>query len=364
MMPLSDPAPGIPAPGAFTGPEWLVHGVWQLTLFIHVALVGLVLGGALLGAIAGFVPVAGSAQDRRTIARFFVRVNTWALPLGVTFAVAPLIFVQLALGHFFYTAAVLLAPFWIGLLGILALVYAAQITARRALAESPAPRVRAALLVQAVAAAAIAAIQVSMGLLHREPGLWAAAVDHRAALLTAPGWAPRLLHALFAAVAVAGAALAFASRRMTVEAGTRRSIARFGFAAVLAAIAAQLATGLWLLLALPRPSLVAVMRAGPAILVPLVFGLLLTFGALAIVAVALVAGPEARPRAARTTLEHVGATLALMVVLRHGMRLLLLRPFRDGEPGWEADGSALVFLLALASVAAGGILLVRRRADG
>src|SRR5512135_480136 len=95
LIPALDPAP-------LPGPPWLFQVLWVLTFLIHILLVNTVLGGSLLAALAGL-----SGAARREVQTLVTAVNSWTIALAVTFAIAPLLFIQVVLGRFFYTATVL-----------------------------------------------------------------------------------------------------------------------------------------------------------------------------------------------------------------------------------------------------------------
>src|SRR3989304_5452913 len=97
LIPALDPAP-------LPGPPWLFHVLWVITFLIHLVFVNAVLGGSLLAALVG-----GPRPGGRETQVFFVGVNSWAISFAVTFGIAPLLFMQVLFGRFFYTATILVA---------------------------------------------------------------------------------------------------------------------------------------------------------------------------------------------------------------------------------------------------------------
>src|SRR5512140_1075383 len=97
------PASLIPAVDAapIPGPAWLFHGLLGATFLVHLLLVNAVLGGTLLAAAAQAV-----GKRLRPAAVLFVEMNTWTISLAITFGVAPLLFLQLLYGRYFYTATI------------------------------------------------------------------------------------------------------------------------------------------------------------------------------------------------------------------------------------------------------------------
>ncbi|HUK14562.1 MAG TPA: hypothetical protein VLW17_14785 [Thermoanaerobaculaceae bacterium] len=318
LVPALDPAP-------LPGPPWLFQALWLLTFFLHLILVNTVLGGSLLAAFAGLA--RGGSREIRAL---FVEVNGWAISFAVTLGIAPLLFIQVVLGRFFYTAAILLGWAWLGLLGLLTVAYYLNYVAKfRLRAGKDAGGV---LAVEAILFVAIAVIQVAVNLVHMQPGSWGRVADHVWAALGDPAFVPRLLHFLLAAVAMAGALLAWVAVRRAGRGGdaeTCREMARFGVRAALVATVLQLVDGFWLLLALPEDVLKTFMRGGAATMVPLTVGILA--GVMLLTVLAQIADPLAQPTKVRRVAELVVGAMAFMVVTRHQLRAIFLAPERASE---------------------------------
>lgn len=105
FVPPLDPL-GLPS-----GPAWfvvLMHG----TLLLHFLFMNAVLGGTLISlplniAHAGGIALAGH------VARILHQIIPVCLSLAITFGVAPLLFVQVLYGPFFYTSSTLFGPAWL-----------------------------------------------------------------------------------------------------------------------------------------------------------------------------------------------------------------------------------------------------------
>ena len=317
----------IPAldPAALPGPPWLFHLLWVLTFLIHLLFVNMVLGGTLLAAFVG-----RNKSGARETQTFFVEVNAWAISFAITFGIAPLLFMQVLFGRFFYTATILLAWAWLGMLGILTLGYYLNYVAKFRLRDGK--DVRVVVIVEALCFLTIAAIQVAINLLHLQPGRWETVAQQAWAALGDPTFAPRALHFVFAAVAMAGAVLAFVATRRAAKGGDReacRGMANFGIRAALIATVLELLDGFWLLFALPEEVLKAFMRGGPATMVPLTVGILL--GVLLIVVLGQITDPLAQEKKVRRVAELIIGAVVFMVVTRHQLRGIYLAPWRSGE---------------------------------
>jgi hypothetical protein len=334
LIPALDPAP-------LPGPPWLFQVLWVLTFFIHLLLVNTVLGGTLLAALAGL-----AGPGRRETQRLVVEVTSWTIALAITFAIAPLLFIQVLLGRFFYSATILVAWAWLGMLAVLTVGYYLNYIAKARLRKGKGAD--GILIVEAVCFVAIAVVQVTVNLLHMQPGRWESVAGHAWAALSDPAFLPRLLHFVLAAVAMAGALVAFVAVRRAAKGGDRQalsSMARYGVRAALIATLLQLVDGFWLLVALPEDVLRTFMRAGPATMVPLAIGIL--GGVLVLVVLAQIADPLATPIKVRRAAELIVGTIALMVVTRHQLRAVYLAPSRAGEQVQVATqwGALALFLV-------------------
>ncbi|HVN33419.1 MAG TPA: hypothetical protein VMT45_15685 [Thermoanaerobaculaceae bacterium] len=318
LIPALDPAP-------LPGPPWLFHVLWVLTFLIHLLFVNTVLGGSLLAVLAGL-----TGTGRREIQTLFVEINSWAISLAITFAIAPLLFMQVLLGRFFYTATILVAWAWLGMLGLLMIGYYFNYIAKFRLRAGRGAG--AVLIFEAICFVAIAAIQVVVNLLHMQPARWEKVAGQVWAALSDPTFVPRYLHFVLAAVAMAGAVLAWVAVRRAAKGGDTELLsrmARFGVRAALVATLLQLVDGFWLLLALPEDVLKAFMRGGAATMGPLTLGIFA--GVLLLVVLAQIADPLASPTKVRRVAELVIGTVVLMVLTRHQLRGIYLAPARANE---------------------------------
>jgi hypothetical protein len=303
----------------------LFHLLWVLTFLIHLVFVNMVLGGTLLAAFAG--------QDKpgaRETRAFFIEINSWVISLAITFGIAPLLFMQVLFGRFFYTATILLAWAWLGMLGILTLGYYLNYLAKFRIRAGK--DTRAIMIIEALCFLAIAGIQVAINLLHLQPGRWESVAQQSWAAISDPTFVPRALHFVFAAVAMAGAVLSFVATRRAAKGGDLeacRGMANFGIRAALIATMLELVDGLWLLFALPEAVLVAFMRGGATTMVPLTVGIL--FGILLVVVLGQITDPLAQAKKVRRVAELIVGAVVFMVVTRHQLRGVYLAPWRSGE---------------------------------
>ena len=352
-LPVLDPMP-IP------GPPWLFHLLWLVTFAVHVVGVNVVLGSSILGT---FASLDSDRAFGRPVARLFAEVNTWAISLTITFGVAPLLFLQVLYGRLFYSATVILAPAWLGLLLLLMaayyLTYAAKFRLRAGKGAAPH------LALSALLFLAVAAIQVVVHLLSVQPGRWEAALASPWAAFADRAFLPRFLHFVLAGVTLAAILLAWlAVRRPPAEAERAAAAARASWGTKLALLATllQLVVGLWLTISVPRDVLLGLIRGGAATMAPFTLGIAAGFGLL--VFLARVRDPFADRSSVRRSLELFGLAMLLMLVTRHQLRDIYVDAAKAGAAPATASqwGVFAIFLVAFVACAALSILALRRAA--
>ncbi|HQR66720.1 MAG TPA: hypothetical protein PLB02_04950 [Thermoanaerobaculia bacterium] len=337
LIPALDPAP-IP------GPPALLVLLWIVTFFLHLLCVNAALGGAIVPAL---LPAAIPGGRRRTVALFFAEVNSWALSLAITFAIAPLLFLQVLYGRFFYTASILIAPAWLGLLVLLMLGYYLNWIAKFRLRAGK--DATAVLALSAVLYLLIAGIQTAVHLISVQPSLWSVFLARPSLVLWDPAFLPRFLHVVFAAVSMA-AILPAAFPKALGEASAEA--ARFGLFVALVLTGGQFAVGLWLVGVLPPPVLAGLMTGGIAKMAPLGIGILTGLALLGLLVKAT--GAPGNVRLARVVLGHFAAAAFFMVVTRHQVRDLYLAAARSTEKAAVApQWGVLALFLAVFVVCAG-----------
>jgi hypothetical protein len=340
LVPTPDPTP-------LPGPPWLFETLWVLTFFLHLVMVNVTLGGALLAAFC-----TGGGRGQAAARRLLVSVNSWTISGAITLGIAPLLFIQVMLGRFFYSATILLGWVWLGLLLLLTVGYYLNYLAKRRLARGESAT--ALLGVEAACFLAVAAIQVTVSLLHMQPGRWEAVAAHLTAALADPTWVPRFMHFVLAALATAGALVAWVGVRPGREPGERDAMARLGIRVALIATALQVVDGLALVVLLPRDVLLGLMKGGAVAMIPLTVGIVLALGLL--VTLAMVQLPLEQPRLVRHASELLLGAMVVMVVTRHQVRSLYLTSARAGEelavsPQWGVFAVFLVTLLGCCGLA-------------
>jgi hypothetical protein len=336
LIPAADPT-------ALPVPPWLFHALWLVTFLLHLLFVNLVLGGSLLAVVAG-----GAGAGRLALRRWLVGMSSWTISGAITLGIAPLLFMQVLRGRFFYSATILWAWPWFAMLGLLTVGYYLNYVAKAALKRGREPV--GVLAVEALCFVAVAVVQVVVQLLHLQPGRWQAVAGNAWLAFADPTFAPRLLHFLLAAIGLTAAVVAlWAVRWSAEEEAARRGVARFAVKVALVTVVLQVVDGLWLLAALPREVLIAFMQGGALTMLPLTAGLLLGLGL--VVVLAMARDPLEQSRLVRHTVELMVAAIAVMVLTRHQLRGLYQHAARAGEnvavnPQWGVFALFLVTFLA------------------
>ena len=316
---MMNPSDLIPAADAIPAPAVLFLLLDNLLFLGHLLLVNLVVGGSL---ITLFSPASGGRSDAGEGAAILGRKLPLFVPFAITLGVAPLLFVQVIYGHFFYSSSVLMAVYWIAVIpGLILAYYGTYIHARR---REGAPRLaRAALALAAGLFLEIAFVYVNNMSLMVQPSRWGGYFKNRSGTLLNlddPALAPRYLHFVAASVAVAALLLAVLSaRRSAANPGATASCTKRSLRIFAGATGVQMAAGLWFLLALPVPVRSCFLGQDPIRTGVLWLGVLSGIGALV----------TAWQGKLRPTLVQLGITLVLMVATRDGLRSAYLRPHFD-----------------------------------
>lgn len=243
--------PLVPSPDAIPAP-W---GYFQLLLMLTFAL-HLLLMNALLGStgIALYAHLRGGETHRR-LAGELSKVLPFLVAFTVTFGVAPLLFVQVLYGQFFYASSILMAAFWLGVIPLLLTAYyAAYLYDFRfaSLGKVGAAVVGLAFLLFL----GIAFLYTNNMTLMLDPRRWQAYfANPRGTILNLgdPTLIPRYLHFVVGGIAIGGLFVAlFGKIREKKDPRVGELAGRLGMRLFLSFTLAQIAVGIWFLARLPR----------------------------------------------------------------------------------------------------------------
>jgi hypothetical protein len=374
-LPSLDPLP-LPAPA------WLLSSLLNLTFVLHVLPMNLLLGGAIIGLVARI----RGRRDAHSLA--LARFIEGALPVlfaaTISLGVAALLFLQVLYGRAFFSAAVLLAVPWFLIVPVLVIGYYGAYATRSARPASghagvtlnePTSTWRAWLgsvvVVACVLGVAFIQANVMSALLHPErlASWFAASASGLRLNLRDLTLAPRLLHVVTGACAVAGVALAVAGyvkRKGDGEASAW--MVRHGALWFVGATALNIMFGVWWLAALPLQTMLLFMGrdlAGTAWMVLGIVAALAAFGHMI---------PAIMAQNPRSLLFGGAGSLAValvcMVMVRDTARRAELaatglQPATWVQPQWGAIVIFVVLLLtaiALVGWMVRALVVARRRA--
>lgn len=341
LIPALDPNP-LPAP------YWLLKLLLLVTFMLHIVAMNFMLGGAVLALTAKW-----RAKSREQGKRVFFDVAKKLpvlLPATITLGIAPLLFLQVLYGQFFYTSSILIAwPWFLVLVFLTVAYYGFYYVSFRSGRDS---RVVGGVMLASTVLVVLVGFMFSNNVtLSQTPARWAAKYFAHPngwnLNLTEPTLIPRFLHFMVAAVAVGGLLLVFmalANWKRDREYG--RQLLQFGGKAFLYATMAQFVVGPAFLFTLPRD--LRMMFMGDNLLATALF-LVGIAGAIAALVVMSNALRTDNIRAAAFTVPAIIAVvIACMTVMRDLLRDAYLQPyFHPGQFTVKTQWAVLPLFLAL-----------------
>jgi uncharacterized membrane protein YhdT len=296
--------------------HWLVFQVLLvLTFLLHLLVMNIALGGSLLAAVQAWHGPPGPDPGKPL---------PTTLALAVNLGVPPLLFVQVLYGPLFYTSSILMAAFWLSVIGMLIVAYYAAYLARHSHGRRGYPLWST---LSALLLLIVAFCYTNNLTLMATPSLWVAWPGHTNGTLLAlgePSLVPRYLHFVTGALAVASLARAVRAwwrargQAAPNAAGDDPDLAR-GLRQFVHFTALEMALGLAWVALLPLPARRALMGGNGVATGLLAVGIALAIGLLAM----------AWRRRLWPTLWGLVATLLVMILLRDQVRHATLQGVYD-----------------------------------
>ena len=239
----------VPAPDAIPVPWGWFEGLNILTFALHILMVNILLGGSILAAYLAFAdkdnPMSGALSNK--LPTIFA--------LTVNFGVAPLLFLQVTYGTFFYTSSVLSAVWFMSVIAFLILGYY-SLYINQARIKSKPEAIPFWLLVGLVFIFFISLVLTSVIATMDNPDLWGEYfINAKGTILNffEPTTVPRYLHFLVASIAVGGLFSAVVAGKMkSLPPEKTEKAKRTGTRLFATMTMIQMAVGLWWLIALER----------------------------------------------------------------------------------------------------------------
>lgn len=342
-MPLPNAEPiGLPAPA------WLLQFLLVLTFSLHLVPMTLTLGGTVMAVYGeAAARLMGNARYKllaRRLWSMLPAITSFTITLGV----APLLFIQLIYGKFFYPASLLTGWTWFAVVPLLLAGYGLLYLQSWHKTDA-AWRPWTGLLAMA-AFLAVAAIYVSTMSLTTEPGVWKALY---AASQGGIHWflkLPRYLHVVTGALTMAGG-LSLLLANLSTDADFRSFGQRFGSAWLTVSAILAVGAGYWYM---------STLTVAPNILLLGAIGFLGALGYIFLVT----AGRSQSPRLI-AWLGMGGLTLSAVAqgVQRHLVRQSLLAPYITPAADWklqpQRDVFAIFAVLLVGTIGLLGYLVLR-----
>jgi len=324
LIPTLDPNP-LPAP------YWVFEVLLLVTFFLHILAMNFMLGGAVMALVARWGPA-----KRKNGNRMFSDVAKKLpvlLPAVITLGVAPLLFVQVLYGQFFYTSSIVMAWPWFFVLVLLAAAYYGFYFVSYRREQNPG-KAGLVLLLSVLFIFVIAFMFSNNLTLSQNPASWGAKYFADPAgwnlNLSEPTLVPRYLHFMIAAVAVGGLLLVLmAWARWKNDPGYARDVLHLGGKAFMYATMAEFVVGIWFLLALPRRMSYLFLGGSPLATLLLAIGIAGAIAAIVLMARAL--RTENVRLAGYSGAGIMAVVILSMVSMREILRLAYLEPYFHPE---------------------------------
>lgn len=339
-----DPSALVPIPDTLQVPWGWFQLLLIITLFLHLILMNIMLGTGIIA----FVNHFRAPEESNPLCHTIARILPFALAFTVNFGIAPLLFVQVLYGHFLYTSSVLMAVFWMAIIGLLIIGYYAAYIYKYKYETLGWTRV----IFTGISVATMLMIGFFMSnnfTMMQRPDTWVRYFDSPTGFLLNlgdPTLLPRYLHFVVAAIAIGGLSIAlyyeFLRRRGSedVEHWIGYGLKWFGIATMV-----NFGIGFWFFGSLPGQ--VLNMNSLTGVLIAVFLLVVVVLGALSVI--------FSFQGRIMPTLYTILPTIFTMILVRDLVRVAYLKPYfsLSDLPLVPQYSPLLVFLLFFA----GGLAL-------
>ncbi|PLX99415.1 MAG: hypothetical protein C0622_10685 [Desulfuromonas sp.] len=332
-----NPAALIPTPDAIPVPWGWFYVLLIVTFLLHILVMNAMLGGGIITLISAL----RGGQDNIMLGKEFSYKWPYTVAFAVNMGVAPLLFVQVLYGQFIYSSSILMAVWWLSIIGLLILAYYAVYLFDFKFEALGGLRI---LVIEfAVVIMLIIAFFFSNNMtLMVQPEKWLAYFrDGSGTLLNLsdPTLFPRYFHMVVGAVAVAGLYLALIGHfRFTKSKVDRDALITKGLKYFTYATGIQIVLGLIFLVTLPKNIMMLFMGGSG-------YGTLLLLLGLVLGIVAFWFG--SRNQLAKASISTL-VLLVVMILIRDLVRTAYLEPyFSMSDLAVRPEYSPLIFFLVV-----------------
>lgn len=348
IIPLADPIP-LPAP------FWLFKALLIVTLFLHLIAMNLMFGGGLIAVVTRLFG-AKSVENQRLFGDITHKIPT-LLAATVTLGVAPLLFVQVLYGQFFYTSSIVMAWPWFMVVVLLVLAYYGFYIVAMKQDKSPGA-ITWILLTSVVFVFLIGFFYSNNFTLMNTPEIWSQKYFADPAgwnlNLGEPTLIARYLHFVVAAIAIgAFLPIGIGFYRWKSDEEHARFLIHRGGKWFLYATMAQFLIGTWFLITLPREKRLLFMGGNMAATIGFIIGLAGAIAAIVLVSRGL-HKTDPRPPL-KLAMGIIGVVTLFMILMRDILRDAYLAPyFRSSDLAVSPQLDVLALFLVLF---VGGVIL-------
>ena len=302
-----------------------------MTFFLHILAMNCMLGGAVLALVARWR--SGNQENGNRMYSDIAKKLPSLLPATITLGIAPLLFVQVLYGQFFYTSSIIMAWPWFLVLVFLTIAYYGFYYVSFQSGQHPSKAGRV-MLLSVVLIFIIGFVYSNNLTLSQTPSRWGEKYFADPAgwnlNLSEPTLIPRFLHFFTAAVAVGGLLLVFiALANWKRDGDYARHVFQSGGKTFMYATMAQFLVGIWFLASLPRDMRMLFLGDNTLATILLVVGVAGGIGAIFLMAEAL--RKENVRLAAYYVSGMTGVVILSMSVMRDVLRDAYLKPFFHPE---------------------------------
>jgi hypothetical protein len=314
-------------PNPLPAPFWVFKLLLVVAFFLHILAMNFLLGGAVLALISRWTS-GNQEHGKRAFADIAKKLPSF-LPGTITLGIAPLLFVQVLYGQFFYSSSVIVAWPWFLILVFLTIAYYGlyYVSFKGSVQPAKAPAV---MLISTLLIFATGFILSNNLTLSQVPSRWRAKYfAHPSGWnlnLSEPTPIPRFLHFFTAAIAAGGLLLVFlALARWNKDVEYSRYLLHSGGKAFTYATMAQFVVGTWFLVSLPRDLRTLFFGGSPLATTLLALALAAALGSILLMGDAL-RRDDVR-RAAYSVTALAAAAILCMSVMRDILRDAYLKPY-------------------------------------